>query len=308
VKSLKNIGNIFQIQSPLKASTVFYGGAMAIMAAFLFSCLNVAIRYSDPYLTIWHMIFGRCVLGTIFLLMLAKSTGTQISGQKKKTLILVSLTGTAVIFCLTYALLRIPLFQALILFYTYPVVAALISPWLTADSNSLRNWACIALAFIGTALTLWSGQSGPLALNIGHISGLAASVSMGLTMTLVRRVSDVNSALTPIFYISVMGMMVSLIPLFHPSVGFSIPLPGLAWLFAIGLFAVLAHIFSNRGLSYISSAKVGSISMLEVFFSAIYGYILFSEPLGWSTAAGGSLIILAALGLIHDSGPVPASR
>ena len=107
MKSLKHIGKGIRLQSPSKASTVFYGGAMATMAAFLFSCLNVAIRYSDPYLTIWHMIFGRCVLGTIFLLLLGKSTGIQISGQKKKTLLLVSLTGTAVIFCLTYALLRI---------------------------------------------------------------------------------------------------------------------------------------------------------------------------------------------------------
>ncbi len=289
------------------ASSIFYGAALAVLAAFLFSCLNVVIRFSDPYLTIWHMMFGRSLFGTIFLLLLARSTGVRLAGRNRRTLILLSLTGTAGILCLTLALLRIPLFQALILFYTYPVVAALISPWLTSDSNSLWNWACIVLAFIGTALTLWSGQYGTLGLDTGHIAALAASACMGLTMTLVRRVSGVNSSLTPIFYISVMGMLVSLVPLFHPNVGFSIPLPGLAWLLAIGLFAVLAHIATNKALGYIASAKVGSISMLEVIFGAIFGYVLFSEPLGWSTMGGGALIIMAALGLIQGPGRMPAS-
>ncbi|MFP4158523.1 MAG: DMT family transporter [Desulfobacterales bacterium] len=273
---------------------------MAVLAAFLFSCLNVVIRFSDPYLTIWHMMFGRSLFGAIFLILLARSAGARLAGSKKGTLVLLSLTGTAGILCLTLALLRIPLFQALILFYTYPVVAALISPWLTSDTNSLWNWACIFLAFIGTGLTLWSGQHGALEIDIGHLSGLAASAGMGLTMTLVRRISAENNALSPIFYISVSGMIVSLAPLFHPDIGFAVPPAGAAWLIAIGLFAVLAHLATNKALGYIASAKVGSISMLEVIFGAVYGYILFSEPLGWSTMAGGALIITATLGLMKS--------
>lgn len=286
---------------------VFYGAMLAILAAFLFSCLNVVIRFADPYMTVWHMVFGRSLLATIFLVFLARSTGIRLAGRNRKTLVLLSLTGTAGVLCLTAALLRIPLFQALILFYTYPVVAALVSPLLTPDTHSLRTWTCIFLAFTGTGLTLWSGQQGTLNPEIGHAAALAASCSMGLTMTLVRRVSGVNSPLTPVLYISITGMLVTLAPLFHPKVGFTVPLPGLGWLIAIALFAVSAHIVTNKALGYISSAKVGSISMLEVLFSAICGYILFAEPLGWSTAAGGSLIIGAALGLIRDPGRVPAS-
>lgn len=283
------------------------GAALAVFAAVLFSCLNVVIRFSDSYLTIWHMIFGRSLFSVILLILLAKSTGVRLAGQKKGVLLLLSFTGSAGIFCLTVALLRIPLFQALILFYTYPVVAALISPWLTSDTNSPWNWFCIGLAFIGTGLTLWSGQYGNLVFEIGHLAGLAASTSMGLTMTLIRRVSAVNSPLSPIFYISVTSTLISLVPLFHPSIGFSISLPGMGWLIAIGLFAVSAHTITNKALEYIASAKVGSISMLEVPFGAVCGYVLFAEPLGWSTLGGGALIIVAGWGLVQGHGRIPAS-
>ncbi|MFO7802645.1 MAG: DMT family transporter [Desulfovermiculus sp.] len=286
-------------------SSGFQGAALAVLAAFLFSCLNVVIRLSDPYLTVWHMIFGRSLFGVVLLSLTARSLGVGLAGHRRWVLVLLGCTGTAGILLLTVALLRIPLFQALILFYTYPVVAALVSPWLTPDRNSLRDWGCIALAFGGTGLTLWSGRVSGLDLDLGHMAGLGASLFMGLTLTLVRRVSGVNSPLTPIFYISVIGMVVSLFPMLHPSVESAVPVLGLAWLMAIGLFAVLAHIATNKALAYIASAKVGSISMLEVIFGAVYGYTLFSEALDWTTLVGGTCILLASIGLAQSGGRIP---
>jgi len=278
------------------------GAMLALLAAFLFTWLNVVIRFSDDYLTIWHMVFGRSLFAVVFLFVLAKTTGVSLAGRQRKTLLLIGLAGTAGIFFLTTALLRIPLFQALILFYTYPAVAALISPRLTGDIASPRTWTCIGLAFAGTVLTLWSGGHGSIAPDAGHLFGLGASVCVGILMTLVRRVSDVNNPLTPIFYVSATALAASLVPMLLSGVGFAVPLPGLGWLFAIGLFAVSAHIATNRALGYIASAKVGSISMLEVFFSGVAGYFLFAESLGWSTLAGGMLIVIAGWGLVHDRG------
>ena len=282
---------------------------MAVLAAFLFSCLNVVIRFSEPYLTVWHMIFGRSLFGAVFLLFMARSLGIGLAGCRRRTLALLGCSGTAGILLLTVALLRIPLFQALILFYTYPVVAALISPWLTADTNTWRDWIWIAAAFLGTGLTLWSGKASGLELEIGHLAGLGASLFMGLTLTLVRRVSGENNPLTPIFYISIAGMAAALFPMLHPRIGLAVSVQGVAWIAAIGLFAVLAHIATNRALTYIASAKVGSISMLEVAFGAVYGYVLFSEALGWSTLLGGTFIVCACLGLAHsESSPMEHER
>lgn len=294
--------------SVLAQSPGMKGAGLAVLAAFLFSCLNVVIRFSDPYLTVWHMIFGRSLFGVVLLFFMARTLGVGLAGSKRWILFLLGWTGTIGIFLLTVALLRIPLFQALILFYTYPVVAALISPWLTPDTNSLRDWVCIALAFGGTGLILWSGRVSGLELDVGHMAGLGASLFMGLTLTLVRRVSGVNTPLAPIFYISVIGMVASLFPMLHPSVGLAVPLLGLAWLVAIGLFAVLAHIATNKALAYIASAKVGSISMLEVVFGAVYGYALFSEALDWSTLVGGTFILLAGIGLAQSGGRIPVGE
>ena len=281
-------------------SSVLPGVFLAVLAALLFSCLNVAIRFSEPYLTVWHMMLGRSLIGTFFLICMARSLGVGLLGQRRGILLLLGCTGTGGIVLLTMALLTIPLFQALILFYTYPAVAALTSPWLTADTNSTRSWACIALAFCGTGLTLWTGQTGHMALGLGHMAGLGASLCMGVTMTLVRRVSAENNPLIPIFYISVLGIGAGLVPLLHPSMSFAVSASGLLGLLAIGLFAVLAHISTNKALGYISSAKVGSIGMLEVVFGALYGYMLFAEPLGWSTVVGGTLVCAAVLGLVHS--------
>lgn len=288
-------------QQARSLSPALSGACLAVLAAFLFSILNVVIRFSEPHLTVWHMMFGRSVFGLVFLLLAARAWRLNILGQKRGILLLLGLTGTGGILCLTLALLQIPLFQALILFYTYPAVAALLTPLLTRDRIHLRDWTCIGLAFLGTVLILWSGQSRELSLSLGHLAAIGASTGLGLTMTLTRRVSPANNALTPIFYISAIGTVICFFPLFHSDVTFLVQAQGMFWLLAIGLLAVSAHIATNKALSYAPSPRVGIISMLEVLLGAVYGYVLFTETLGWSTLFGGALVIASGIGLIRSS-------
>lgn len=277
------------------------GAVLAVLAAIFFSFLNLAIRFSEAHLSVWHMMFGRSLFAVVLLLVVARLGRVDLKGRKQGLLLLQGLTGTAGILCLTYALLSIPLFQALILFYTYPAVAALISPLLTRDRIAGRDWFCIGLAFFGTVLILWSGHSQGLAVSLGHVSALGASAGLGLTMTLIRRVSPENNAMTPLFYISAVGCLVCFLPFVSSPSGILVSASGLWWLLAIGLLAVLAHIATNKALSFIPSPRVGIISMLEVLFGAVYGYLLFAEALGWSTLLGGALVITAAVGLIRGS-------
>ena len=281
----------------------FTGAAFAFLAAVIFSFLNLAIRFSEPHLTVWHMIFGRSVFGVVFLLAAAKIANMRLWGQNPRILAALGITGTIGILCLTVALLHVPLFQALILFYTYPAVAALVSPLLTDDQIRFSDWVCILLAFAGTFLILWSGNRIGLSLSFGHAAALGASAALGMTLTLIRRISADHNALTPIFYISAAGAVISFFPLLFSGSGIPESAAGFWWICAIGILAVCAHISTNAALSYITSPKVGIIGMMEVFFGAVYGYMLFAESLGWSTLSGGALIIMAAVGLVGSSAP-----
>ncbi|MGM0642694.1 MAG: DMT family transporter [Thermodesulfobacteriota bacterium] len=281
----------------------FAGAAFAFLAAVIFSFLNLAIRFSEPHLTVWHMIFGRSVFGVIFLLAAARIGNIRLSGNNPRTLAALGISGTIGIVGLTVALLHVPLFQALILFYTYPAVAALVSPLLTDDRIRFSDWVCIVLAFSGTFLILWSGNRIGISLSLGHAAALGASAALGVTLTLIRRISADHNALTPIFYISVAGTLISFFPLLFSDSGIPASAAGFWWICAIGILGVSAHISTNTALSYITSPKVGIIGMLEVFFGAVYGYLLFAETLGWSTLFGGTLIIAAAVGLVGSSAP-----
>ena len=282
-------------------SSGFVGVAFAVLAAVIFSFLNLAIRFSEPHLSVWHMIFGRSLFGVVFLMAAARIGNIRLRGESPLTLAALGITGTIGILCLTVALLHIPLFQALILFYTYPAVAALVSPLLTDDRIRLSDWACILLAFLGTFLILWSGNRIGFDLSSGHAAALGASAAIGITLTLIRRISSNHNALTPIFYISMAGAVICFFPMIFSDSGAPSSAAGLSWICTIGILAVCAHISTNAALSQITSPKVGIISMLEVFFGAVYGYLLFAEALGWSTLTGGTLIMAASAGLVASS-------
>jgi drug/metabolite transporter (DMT)-like permease len=254
-----------------------------------------------------HMMFGRCVVGVVFLLGLAAIFRISILGRRRGVLLGLGLTGSVSILCLITALVLLPLFQALILFYLYPVIAALVSPPLTGDRIDRIDWGLICLAILGAGLVLWTGGTEPLRLQWGHLCALGAAVFYGLTLTLVRRVSPVNHPLTPVLYVCVLGTLLSLPSLALAEQPLPLSGPGLGGMIGIGLFAALAHLAGNKALTSLSSPHVGIVSMLEVVFSSLCGYVLFSEGVGWSALLGALLIVAGSLGLTRRA-KGPASR
>ena len=273
------------------------GGLFALLSALLFTTLNVVIRYSDPYLSVMHMMFGRCLVGVVFLLGLAAIFRISILGRRRGILLGLGLSGSVSILCLITALVLLPLFQALILFYLYPVIAALVSTPLTGDRIDAMDWGLICLAVLGAGLVLWTGGTERLELQWGHLCALGAALFYGLTLTLVRKVSQVNHPLTPILYVCVLGTLLSLPSLVLARQPLPLSAPALSGMIGIGLFAALAHLAGNKALTYLSSPHVGIVSMLEVAFSSLCGYILFSEAVGWSALFGALLIVIGSVGL-----------
>ena len=272
------------------------GLVCAFVAAVCYAGLNTAIRFADAHMSVWHIIFYRSLFGVFVVVLLAGMTGVWIFGRQRLTLCLLGLSGALGVTALTVALILLPLFEALVLLYLFPAFAALLSPWLTSDHVSQRDWIFIGTACFGTALVLWSGQLGS-GIQWGHFLGLFASFCLGLTFTLIRRISADNSPLTPFFYICVAGIVVSIGPVLLQPTIFAISSDGLPALVTVAVLATVAHLAGNKALVYLPSPRVGVILMSEVIFGAIIGLLIFGEFLGLRTLLGGVLIIGGGIGL-----------
>lgn len=276
--------------------SAWLGLTYGFTAAVCYAGLNVAIRFADAHMSVWHIVFYRSLFGAVAMILLARLSGGAILGRRRPTLCLAGIAGAVGIVALTEALIVLPLFEALVLLYLFPAFSALLSPWLTADRVARRDWLLIGAACGGAALVLWSGRLGS-GLQWGHLLGLTAAFCLGLTFTLIRRVSADNSALTPFFYICVAGMVVAVGPMLYQAGTPTIAAAGLPALSAVGLLACAAHLAGNKALAFLPSPRVGVICMSEVVFGAIIGMLLFDEFFGWRTLLGGMLIVGAGIGL-----------
>lgn len=241
------------------------------------------------------MVFARSVFGVAAMLMLARFGNISIWGRSRPTLLLAGVASIVNVVCLMSAILLLPLFEALVLLYLYPLFAALISPVVSGDRLSKIDWVGIALGLAGTILVLWPDNI-ETRLSVGHLFGIMAAFSYALTLTLIRRVIHINNPLVPFFYISLVGCLVGFLPAVWKTAPMGLPLvQGWAGLVAIAVLAALAYLACSKALTYLPSHQVGVISTTEVVFTAILGLLLFHESIGALALAGGSLILAGGL-------------
>ena len=69
----------------------------------------------------------------------------------------------------------------------------------------------------------------------------------------------------------------------------------LIWLLGVGLFTQLGQVFLTRGITGMPAAQATAISYVQVVFAAIWGTLLFGEPLNNLTVMGALLIMGATL-------------
>jgi len=273
----------------------------AFLSATIYSLYNISIRYSEPYLTVWHILFFRSLIGVTAMSVFARWMDFDMLGQRRGLLIITGLAGMGSLICILEAIILLPLFEALVLIYLYPVFAALLSPRLTGEKMTPSEWLLIGLAFCGTTLILWSGHVGGQ-FQPGHLFALIAAFANALTVTLIRLLSAKNNSLTPLFYVSVVGCLVCAGPLLLQDAPLQVGAKGVIWILVIATLATSAYLAAIKALAYLPSPKMGVISMTEVALGAFSGFVLFNESLSWRSFFGAVLIIGSGIRLNLKSG------
>jgi len=281
----------------MKTPRIWYTGSLfAFISAGIFALGDVTVRLAASHVTVWHMMFARCLVGLLAVTAIANRMRLPILGRNRVAMIFTGIVNVGGGMCMMIALTLLPLFDAIVLLYLYPAFAAFFSPYLAHDPIDGIDWILIGVAFAGTVLVLWAGHV-IHALQWGHLVGVGTAVCQWLTFTLIRRYSIDHHALTPFFYFCLVGTLCSLWPLLAQPEPFNISSTGTIGLLAIVVLAGLGQVIMYKALAYIPSPDAGIISMTEVVFGGLLGYIIFSEPLSGSAFIGAVLIIGSGVGL-----------
>lgn len=281
------------------------GIILMVLSALCFSCSDISIKVIGGNMSPWLVVAGRGLFGSLVVLVLIRFEVRQLWIKEWPMQLLLGSSSAMGFLCLIISLKHLPLSIAMPLSYSYPAIAAILSPLINKEKVSRAEWLAIALALAG-AVCFSQSSSGEESKNIllGLTFGLAGAFFVGLMATLARRQTRANVPLS-----------VNLFFLYFCNTAVCLPLvllldrpllPGaedLAKLFMlIAPVSVLGFCLMLVAYRYISAHRGGTIMMLEAAVAALYGLVALGEPLSAMVFLGGFLMIASAISISREAG------
>jgi probable blue pigment (indigoidine) exporter len=260
---------------------------------FSFVALKVALRHVDPIFlgSIRYWLPGVLLLG--FCAVIRRPVRLPLRDVPAITLLGVVNTGLLTLF-LNLGQREISAALGSILLYTYPLMAAVVSPIFLGEHVDRTKVLGIAVGFGGILLVAGVGGHASAA-GIAYVLGAAASWAAGTVI--FKKVIPGRDVFTVTAWQLVIGggvflSIVSAIVEGAPNVDFTGQV-WLAYLFmtipGMAVAGTLWYWLLERGEAAVASAYMFMTPVFGVFF----GWIVLSERVGWTQLVGGALVAAA---------------
>jgi drug/metabolite transporter (DMT)-like permease len=268
------------------------GFILMTLSAFFFAIADILIKYLSPTMGTIQIAFARFFLGVLMLVPVMGARGDSLKGSSIRVLLVRGLTGTLTFLCLLQSIALIPLSNAMVLFYTFPLFATIFSFVLLKEPLTRLE---IGLTIAGTAGIYILINPSSHAFTMGHLFGLFAACFAGITVVLIRRLRKTNGPLVIYFYFCLVGGIIT-VPFFMAR--FSAPrLQESSLLVLLAVLYLVAQIFMNQGFKYCKASEGSVVLMLELVFTGIAGVVIFNDSLSLNFWVGGCLIVGSGVGL-----------
>lgn len=273
------------------------GTALACIGTLFYALLGISIKLAGNNADMWQIMIGRGLVGAVAMLILAHVMGVPLFAGKPTARLIPAIANFAAAAFITIALMVIPIFEALVLWYIFPVWTTLLSWKLLGEPLSFVVGGLIALAMLGVVIMLWpSAGVETTGLHWGHIAGLLSSFCAATAFVSMRVYSNLHGV-AHFFNFCVFSLIASLIPMLIFSSPVIPSVAGLEGIFYVALAGCLGQVLIYSAIIYIPPANVAVITTGEIFIAAIIAMLFLGEVLTVQMVVGGLLVIFAALAL-----------
>ena len=282
--------------------------AWMLSSALSFSLMGVCVKAVGSRLPVAEVVLARSAVSLVLSIVMLRQAGLEPWGQRRGLLVLRGVIGTAALLCVFAALTQLPLAAATVLQYLQPTFTALLAWVLLRERVGSRVLLAALLGVLAVALLSspqeLAGLLGPLAKPLlGHrqvplplagvLLALAGALLSACAYVSVRALGRSEHPLVIVFYFPLVGLVITaplvLLQPVWPTGKEALALVG------VGLFTQLGQIGITKGLLGMPAARATAMSYGQVPLAALWGWLLFREPLDPDTATAAGLVLAATL-------------
>tara|TARA_R110000851_G_scaffold13675_8_gene46615 strand:- start:956 stop:1834 length:879 start_codon:yes stop_codon:yes gene_type:complete len=273
------------------------GARYMLLSALGFALMTACVKSAaDSGIPVLEIVAFRAVISLVLSYLDIKRKRLSVWGNNKPLLIARGTVGALTLICVYYAVSTLPLAEATVLQYTYPAFTALIALWFLKERIQIATVLCIGMSIIGVIAMMQPNLRDGLLTGAPPLSisaALLGALGSAFAYVMVRQLSRTDYSSVIIFYFPLIAFPISVVLLGDSFVTPS--LEELALLILVGIFTQVGQIGLTKAMAAEQAGKVTAYAYVQVVFSAILGWSIFSEvPTVW-TIAGGVLIISGAL-------------
>lgn len=261
-----------------------------LLSALFFSLMALTVK-SVPDLPLSEKVFFRNFVGLIVVSLTMIKNKVSFKINHPKLMFLRAFFGLAGIGLYYAAIEMLPLADAVILNKLSPVFVIIFAIiYLKEPYRKGQLWV-ILIGIIGALMII--RPSFDLSVLPALIAVLSA-VAAGAAYAVVRRLTQYDKPTVIVFYFCLLSSII-LIP-FMIMEGFVIPdFREFLALIGIGTFALTAQLFMTNAYKYAPASELSIYNYVEIIFSLVWGFVIWSELPDLISLSGALLIIVAGL-------------
>lgn len=270
------------------------GALLVLVSGFFFSVMSVGTKKAGQSLPAIEVTFFRAFFALLIILPVVFRAGlSSIKTDRPYLHLTRALFGTCGMFAGMYAVINLPLADAISISFARPLFMVLLAIFVLHEVIRMRRTVATMVGFIGVIIMLRPTGT----IEFAALVAVGSAVFAAVAVTCVKLLTRTDGPIALIFYSNVVGTIALFVPML-----FSFQMPTATewgWLVFMAITGITAQNFFVRAYAEAEAMAIAPYDYSRLLFVTGFGLMFFGDvPDAW-TWTGACFIIGSSLYILH---------
>lgn len=276
-------------------------GIVFLILMMIASCINdVITKYIGQRLDPIEVIFFRFFFSFVVLLPFIFRYGTKILQTSNPLYnIIRAVLGVISFYLYTYSLIYLQIVEVVTILWSIPLFILIFAFFFLNEKVSFLRWLATIFGFLGLLFISLSSSNGcSFSLKSIYLLPITSAILFATQDILIKKMVVKERRITMLLYFSSVSTILTFIPAIYV---WKIPtLLEMTMFVFYGLFANLIQYFLFRAFEAADLSALAPFRYIEFLFSALFGFVFFSEIPGLNVIIGAFILISSTFYLVYS--------